>query len=345
MKAEDVAGEGDLREAAVVRQLSASLDADIFLFSGPLNRQSAYSFADRIEQAGAGGHSNVALILATYGGDADGAFIVARMLKARYEKLLLYVFGFCKSAGTLVALGADEIIMSARGELGPLDVQLRKEDEFTQFGSGLDISKALDSLNGQAFSFFEKHFLEIKRRSGGFITTRTAADIATCLAVGLISPIAAQIDPLKLGEIHRAMDVAYRYGVLLGAEPATVEHLMRQYPSHTFVIDREEAANWFPRVRRPSALELRLETWLREETIVQTGRDCVRMPHPEGVLVQIEPQQQEEPSDDSQSVDCKHEGRPGNEGGQGGDEGPQSEHQEPQERASGLATNNDAEVT
>ena len=34
----------------------------------------------------------------------------------------------CKSAGTLLALGADEIIMSNLSELGPLDIQLPDRD-------------------------------------------------------------------------------------------------------------------------------------------------------------------------------------------------------------------------
>ena len=35
----------------------------------------------------------------------------------------------CKSAGTLLLIGATSLIISDRGELGPLDVQLSKPDE------------------------------------------------------------------------------------------------------------------------------------------------------------------------------------------------------------------------
>jgi len=105
-------------------------------------------------------------------------FIIARSLKRFYKRFTLHVFGCCKSAGTLVALGADEVVMSAHAELGPLDVQLLKEDELGQQSSGLDIFQALSIINAQAFRIFENNFLKIKQRSLGTITTKTAADIA-----------------------------------------------------------------------------------------------------------------------------------------------------------------------
>jgi len=43
--------------------------------------------------------------------------------------MLLYVFGYCKSAGTLVAVAADQIVMSEFGQFGPLDVQLSDKNE------------------------------------------------------------------------------------------------------------------------------------------------------------------------------------------------------------------------
>ena len=38
--------------------------------------------------------------------------------------------------------------------------------------------------------------------------TKTAADIATKLTGDLLQPIVAQIDPLRLGEIERAINIA-----------------------------------------------------------------------------------------------------------------------------------------
>jgi len=82
---------------------------------------------------------NVYLILSTHGGIGDSGFRIARTLRERYKRFYLFVPSVCKSAGTLIALGADELILSDEGELGPLDAQVRKLDEIGELGSGLEI--------------------------------------------------------------------------------------------------------------------------------------------------------------------------------------------------------------
>ncbi len=116
-------------------------------------------------------------------------------VKRYYQYFTLYVVGHCKSAGTLIALGADEIVMFDFGELGPLDVQLSKEDEMTNT-SGLSLRQAIMVLQDEAFSMFEDCFLKLKGRSGGTITTKTASEISSSLVTGLFAPVFAQIDPL-----------------------------------------------------------------------------------------------------------------------------------------------------
>ena len=183
----------------------------------------------------------------------------------------------------LILLGADEIVMSHRGELGPLDVQLFKTDEMVR-ASGLDIFGALTTLQDYAFSIFEYSFLEIKRRSGGTITTKTAADIATALSVGLLSPISGQIDPLRLGEVRRAMDIALCYGQRLTINHQALDMLVMGYPSHTFAIDCNEASDLFGNVRVPNESELDLEGVLREFWSGTEYQDCMRTPHSTGAI-------------------------------------------------------------
>lgn len=283
-----------------IEQISQKLDADMFVYSGPIDRGGANKFLDRIECVGPNRRANAALILCTYGGDADAAFIMIRTLKQVYDKLYLYVFGMCKSAGTLIATGANEIIMSYRGEFGPLDVQLIKEDELLISRSGLEISKSLDALNEQAFEVYERNFIQIIAHGGGAITTKTAADIATSLAIGLISPITAQIDPHKVGEVQRAMDIAYEYGVRLGADERTIHQLIKEYPTHTFVIDFEEAQKLFPNVREPDPVEIELEAELRASIIDTFGEDNIREPSKRNAIVAYLDTTREEENNDNQ---------------------------------------------
>ena len=56
------------------------------------------------------------------------------------------IAGACKSAATLFAIGAKELIFCPFGELGPLDIQFRKEDKIMEYRSGLDINEAFAIL-------------------------------------------------------------------------------------------------------------------------------------------------------------------------------------------------------
>jgi len=184
----------------------------------------------------------------------------------------LYVFGYCKSAGTLIALGADEIVMSDFGELGPLDIQLEQDDQLARTVSSLSYANAISVLRQLAFDNFEHNLLSIVNKSRGVITTKTAADIASAFAVGITAPIAGQIDPVKLGEVDRATNIANAYGMRICDDKARIERLVMAYPAHGFVIDFEEASDIFRNVRWANETELLMEKSLG---------DIVRMPQKE----------------------------------------------------------------
>jgi Serine dehydrogenase proteinase len=227
-----------------ISSISEKNQADVFLYIASINNTNADKFIHLLRTLKSK-RTNCCLILTTLGGDPDAGYRIIRTIKRHYKKLTLYVFGHCKSAGTLMALGADEIIMSDFGEFGPLDVQLAKEDELFDRTSGLNIIQSLTSLNEQLFRSFEQGFLSIKAKSSGTITTITAMEISSQLAVGLIAPISGQIDPLKLGEIQRSVNIAREYGKRLCAKTELITNLIIEYPSHDFVIDFEEAQKLF----------------------------------------------------------------------------------------------------
>lgn len=248
---------------SLIQALSSEIQSDIVLYAGPLERPGD---VDLISRCGRKTYKNALLFLATYGGTAHSAYRIARCFQRCYDRFSVYVHTICKSAGTLLALGADEIIMSDCAEMGPLDVQLQKEDELGARSSGLAISQALTTLTSQAFDMFEEYFLQLRFRSGGQITTRSAAEIAAKLTVGLMDPIFAQIDPVRLGEINRAILVAHEYGTRIGSKnlkPEMLDKLVAGYPDHSFVIDRDEAKELFHNIRRPSEMEMKLAIMLK----------------------------------------------------------------------------------
>jgi hypothetical protein len=245
------------------RHVSAETDSDLFLLNGDISRAAAKQMYDNFSRISCK-RPNASLLLCTYGGDPNAAYLIADLFKKYYKIFTIYVFGICKSAGTLIALGADQIVMGAQGEFGPIDIQLSKPDELLSSESGLIYLQALTSLQTATFSMFEHFFINIKRNSGDSIKTKTAAEIATNLAVGVMSPIAAQLDPLRLGEVNRALAITQAYGSLLTNKSDAVTNLTVGYPSHGFVINFKEAKKLFGNVRQPNETETVLELLLEE---------------------------------------------------------------------------------
>ena len=147
----------------------------------------------------------------------------------------------------------------------------------TMLLSGLTVNAALTALQDKAYLAWEDFFLRIEEGSGGQITVKTAAEIATSLTAALFAPLNAQIDPLHVGEAAREMQVAGYYGQRLMRQSGnydvdSLSRLVAYYPSHGFVIDAQEARSIFKNVREPGALEIRLAKELGSEaTLPLTG--------------------------------------------------------------------------
>src|SRR5687767_8964123 len=124
-------------------EVGAAYDADVIIYSGTIEDITADILIGIARQKNR--RKNVVLMLASRGGSPDAAFRMARALKRYYKKFILFIYGRCKSAGTVVAIGADEIVISDFGEFGPLDVQIEKQDELFENVSGLNITQALTS--------------------------------------------------------------------------------------------------------------------------------------------------------------------------------------------------------
>ena len=242
-------------------RVATELDADVISYRGEIGRHADRNLISECIQRRR--RNNVVLMLVTLGGDPDAAYRIARCLQDKYENFTLYVSGVCKSAGTLIALGAHELVISDHGELGPLDVQMPKKDDLWDTQSGLTVMDTLSALQDNAFDAFEKFFLNLEQRSAGTISLRTAAEIGTQMTNGMFSQLYRQIDPLHIGEAAREMSIAGHYGRRLLVHSRNIDltalnAIMSEYPSHSFVIDRKEAELLFDRVREPSDDEVAL---------------------------------------------------------------------------------------
>jgi len=230
-------------------------DRDLLVFSGSIDDDNSDAFISSI-LACEHRRKKVVFFLCTYGGDPHAAYRMARVLRRCYpEDIRILIGSQCKSAGTLIALCADSLGFSDFGELGPLDTQLSRPDEVLQRASGLEVFSTLQYLTDHAFSCFEQNMLSIISKSGQTVSTRLASEIASKLATGLLKPITAQLDPYRIGIAQRGLDVTKRYGIRIANvknvrsdADTLVDHLVKDYPTHAFVIDKEEAAILFQNV-------------------------------------------------------------------------------------------------
>jgi hypothetical protein len=265
-----------------LEKLSKRENADIYLFSGTIQRTNVDRFRTVLCNKNPR-KENAILFLTTYGGDPDAAYRLSACLRRCYSRTAAYIFGHCKSAGTLAVVGAHRIVMGDFGELGPLDVQLTKPDEILPTASGLDIFQALSVITNSGFEAFEQYLLNIVTRSSGNISAKTAAEIAREFAVGLYSPLTAQIDPERLGEVQRAINIANAYGARLDTgnlKKGGLEQLVQGYPTHGFVIDIDEAKAIFNKVRVANELERSIAAnlpWARRPGSDPVIDDLVRL--------------------------------------------------------------------
>lgn len=229
-------------------------DTDLIIYRGDIGRDGYDRICDILDSKTK--KSNIILILDTLGGDPNAAYRIARAIIHHYgaKNFKVAITSYCKSAGTLLCVGATELIFFDRGEMGPLDTQIIKQDEIAQRSSGLDILRGLSYLNSQAVETFKSYLFDLTGSMG--ISTKTASEIAANITKGLYTPIYEQIEPLRLGEMNAALQIAHEYGTRLNEKSETLKEdslskLIHAYPTHSFVIDRAEAKTLFNKVSHP----------------------------------------------------------------------------------------------
>ena len=203
------------------------------------------------------------LILVSNGGDPDAAYKIGRHLQETYNSFRVLLPGLCKSAGTLLAIAGKELIFTSYGELGPLDIQVAKEDKLGVLESGLNISEAFANMEERAKDTYHSLINDILAASNGIVSIKTALSAASEMVSSLYGPIFGQIDPEEVGSRARAMrigeDYAYRLNLKWeNLKNENVKILSRSYPQHGFVIDCAEAQNLFRNVRFANRQEIEM---------------------------------------------------------------------------------------
>ena len=240
-------------------------EADIFLFNQKIDSVFTGKILSEIHSSKStdSNNKNALLILKTNGGSPDNAYQIVGEFRSHYENFFVFAPANCKSAGTLITLGADKIILGNSSHLGPLDVQLPDREYLRMLKSGLENKFSLETLSKETSTQFIRMLYEIIGNCGQFLSTKQSAELARDLTIGIISPISNQLNPLNIGSDFRKLQIAKEYGKRLAIasgnpKKKTIEKLISHYPSHGFVINSQEARELFNFVEEPFPELIRL---------------------------------------------------------------------------------------
>jgi ClpP class serine protease len=128
------------------------------------------------------------VILHTPGGLAIAALQIARALRAHPGRVTVFVPHFAMSGGTLVALGADEIVMTQHAMLGPIDPQINGMPAASIIKVASE--KPLSEIDDQTLIFADigqKAIDQLKRQACELLRAPMPPDSAMALADKLTS--------------------------------------------------------------------------------------------------------------------------------------------------------------
>ena len=104
-------------------------DRDIMVYASDLTKDApiTINYDDKLafyDQIPKSNNKAIDIILETPGGFAEVVEDLIRNLRKKYSNIGVIVPGYAKSAGTIFAMGADEILMGDTSALGPIDAQI-----------------------------------------------------------------------------------------------------------------------------------------------------------------------------------------------------------------------------
>ena len=189
------------------------------------------------------------LILDTFGGSLDSAFKTILFVSRFAKRLRVFVPRRAKSAGTLIAIGGNELYMSPFAELGPLDTQIRDPRNPTDRVSALDCYQSVDYVRAFGLSTLSKTFRALAAETRTLIPLPQLVNTSADFSIGSIAPILTQVNALDFGGWGRTLRIGEMYAQTLLSrvdydeeESLAIAHqLVYGYTHHPFPIDMAEA--------------------------------------------------------------------------------------------------------
>lgn len=188
-------------------------------------------FIDHLDKIGP--CEKISLFLYTRGGDTSAARNIVNLLRMYCEKLQVIVPHKAHSAGTIISLGANEIVMTKQATLGPIDPSLNTPLN-PRMADGSPYPVSVEAVKG--YLEFAKDELSI-------------SDSASLSAIFL--KLTDFVHPLVLGQVYRSKAQIQMMAEKLLQNQVTepdkkkkiIEFLCSESGSHDYTINRREAQN------------------------------------------------------------------------------------------------------
>jgi len=180
---------------------------------------------------------DLALFLYTPGGDTIVGWGLVSLLRQYSDKISVLVPFRALSCGTLIALGADNLIMGTHGFLSPIDPSVSspfnpQAPGVQQPGIATLLPVSVEDMVG---------FLDLARNEIGLGNEESMVEV--------INILADKVHPLALGAVYRAREqtssLAKRLLLMHLQDEAKADHIVKQLthelPTHNYLIGRSEA--------------------------------------------------------------------------------------------------------
>lgn len=175
----------------------------------------------------------ISLFLYTRGGDTLAAWSLVNLLREFCDELEVLIPSKCTSAGTLIGLGADRIVMAKQAYLGPIDPSINGPLN-PPLPGGLPNARYPLSVEDVA------GYMDLARDEGGL----SSEGLAT-----VFSKLAQEVHPLALGQVKRARGqiqaLAKKLLIKHMKDAETIERIVKilctDAGSHDYAIYRAEA--------------------------------------------------------------------------------------------------------
>lgn len=192
----------------------------------------------------------VDFLIVSFGGDPMVAWRIMTLIRQRIGRVFVLIPQSAYSAATLVAFGADEIVMHPNGHLGPVDMQITTAGDTGQ-------PKSFSTEEISAFLDFVRENLKITDQEH----VRALFEV-TCKEVG----------SLGIGLTARSSKLAVDLGERLLALHMTdderslelrtvVENMSKKFQSHAYPVNRTEAIEMGLPVNKERDKELEKLMW------------------------------------------------------------------------------------